>query len=121
MAQRTSGGEAAAGGASTTGGTGLGLISYGVYLLSAVLLYALISPHGDRFVPMPHGGLLAYIVHIAFLTALTVPLAMASWRWLEAPLIARASRLGERWMRRAGRRPAPSGASRDRGAREGSI
>jgi peptidoglycan/LPS O-acetylase OafA/YrhL len=65
----------------------LGLVSYGIYLLHAVLLTFLLSPHGRALVPLPYDGLGAFAVHVAFLTALTIPLAIVSWRWLELPLI----------------------------------
>jgi len=99
----------------------LGLISYGVYLWSAVLLYALVSANGERFVPLPSEGLAAYLVHLAFLAGLTVLLAMASWRWFELPFIRLASTLGDRWNRRTGRVSAPARGGRDPGTPEGSV
>jgi acetyltransferase len=91
----------------------LGLVSYGIYLLHAVLTSALLTSDGRQFIPLPHGGLGAFVVHLAFLTALTIPLAMASWRWFEQPFIRLAGTLSERWRDRAvqrerGRPPAPS-------------
>ena len=86
----------------------LGLVSYGIYLWHAVLEAFLLSPSGDQFIPLPHGGLLAFVVHVAFLAALTIPIALVSWTWFERPMIGLGSRLAERW--RAGHpRPAEAG------------
>jgi peptidoglycan/LPS O-acetylase OafA/YrhL len=84
----------------------LGLVSYGIYLIHAVALDALLE-HGGDLIPLHHGGVLAYAVHLALLLAITIPLAMASWRWLEQPFIRLASRLSARWRAREGAR-APS-------------
>jgi peptidoglycan/LPS O-acetylase OafA/YrhL len=89
----------------------LGLVSYGIYLLHAVLLGIFLSPRAHWLLPLPHGGLGAYAVHVVFLAGLTIPLAMLSWRWLEQPCVRLAARLGDRW--RLSRR-AP--ASRERPA-----
>lgn len=75
----------------------LGLVSYGIYLLHAVIASALVTGKGQPFIPFPDGGLLAYVVHLAFLVALTVPLAMLSWRWFERPAIGLAVTLANRW------------------------
>lgn len=78
----------------------LGLISYGIYLLHAVLLGVFVSEHGKSLVPLPHGGLVAFALHLVLLTCLTVALAAASWRWLEQPCIRLAARLSQRWLAR---------------------
>jgi peptidoglycan/LPS O-acetylase OafA/YrhL len=79
----------------------LGLVSYGIYLLHAVLLdFLYFDPVGRDLVPLPHGGLPAYVVHLAYLAIPTIVLAMASWRWLERPLIDLGRRFGDRWSRR---------------------
>jgi peptidoglycan/LPS O-acetylase OafA/YrhL len=65
----------------------LGLVSYGIYLLHAVLLDFLLSGAGHGLIPLPEDTAIAYPVHLLFLAALTVPLSLASWRWLEAPSI----------------------------------
>jgi peptidoglycan/LPS O-acetylase OafA/YrhL len=87
----------------------LGLVSYGIYLLHAVLLdFLYYDPLGRQLVPLPHGGIPAYLVHLAYLAIPTIVLAMASWRWLERPLIDLGRRLGASWSRR---RPADAAAS----------
>jgi peptidoglycan/LPS O-acetylase OafA/YrhL len=65
----------------------LGLISYGIYLWQGVVIYV-IERH-PRFIPLHHTGGVAYVVHVAFLLALTVPLAWLSWRFVERPAIER--------------------------------
>lgn len=76
----------------------LGLVSYGIYLLHAVVLVFLLAHLG--LVPLKNTGLVAFAVHVAFLAAITIPLALASWRWLEQPLIALSRRLGAGWSAR---------------------
>lgn len=71
----------------------LGLISYGIYLLHAVIVYCLLTPSGTRFIPLHHGGAVAGAVHLAYVTALTIPAALVSWHLLERPLIALSHRL----------------------------
>lgn len=73
----------------------LGLISYGIYLLHAVIVYWLVSPSGSRFIPLHHGGAVAGAVHIAFVAALTIPAALLSWHVLEKPLVALSHRLAD--------------------------
>ena len=58
----------------------LGLISYGIYLIHAVVLL-LLEDQASSLVPLPHGGAFAYVVHAALLLGLTLPLAWLSWRF----------------------------------------
>jgi peptidoglycan/LPS O-acetylase OafA/YrhL/SAM-dependent methyltransferase len=69
----------------------LGLASYAVYLIHPVVAlvmarHGLVPVHSDSF-----GG---YVANTAVLAAVTIPLALASWRWLEQPAIALGRRLG---------------------------
>lgn len=84
----------------------LGLISYGIYLLHAVALQALLTDWGKRFIPLHERGPLPYVVHIVYLAGLGIALAAVSWRWLETPCIAAGLRLSERWRNRSGARAA---------------
>lgn len=77
----------------------LGVVSYGIYLLHPVVIAFL----EREWVPMPHEGLGAYVVHVAVVAGLTIPIALLSWRFFEAPLV--------RWARSRGGRPAPSPTS----------
>jgi peptidoglycan/LPS O-acetylase OafA/YrhL len=78
----------------------LGLVSYGIYLFHAVIGDILLNTGADVLIPLPHGGFVAFIVHVAFLSALTIPVALASWRWFERPMLDVASRLSDRWRAR---------------------
>lgn len=78
----------------------LGLVSYGIYLFHAVIGTFLNTSFGQQFVPLPYDGVIPFAVHVVFLAALTIPVAMASWVWLERPMLDLASRLSDRWRAR---------------------
>ena len=90
----------------------LGLISYGIYLLHAVATSVLLTPEGREFIPFPREGVLPYVVHLVFLSTLAILLAMASWRWLERPLIELSRTLSTRWAGRG--QPTASAAAPER-------
>ena len=69
----------------------LGLASYGIYLIHPVIEQFMLA-HGLR--PIASESIPAYLVNLLCLAALTVPLAIASWHWLERPSVALARRLG---------------------------
>ncbi len=85
----------------------LGLASYAVYLIHPVVALV-IERHG--LAPIHRDTLAAYVVNTAVLGAITIPLALLSWRWLEQPMIGLGRRLGRRLARPAGGRPVPAGA-----------
>ncbi len=66
----------------------LGVASYGIYLLHPVISTVLVRL---GLVPAPHDTLGAFVVNALVLGALTIALALLSWRWLERPLLQRAS------------------------------
>jgi peptidoglycan/LPS O-acetylase OafA/YrhL/SAM-dependent methyltransferase len=63
----------------------LGTASYGIYLLHPVIS-ALLDRLGA--VPFTGTGPGAFAGNLAVLAALTIPLSLASWRWLERPALA---------------------------------
>jgi peptidoglycan/LPS O-acetylase OafA/YrhL len=80
----------------------VGLISYGIYLIHFFVVTTLRSESwGEDVVPLPHGGLGAYLVHVAFLLVLTLPLAWLSWHAYERPVLTRAIALVDRRRDRA--------------------
>jgi peptidoglycan/LPS O-acetylase OafA/YrhL len=68
----------------------LGIASYGIYLLHPVI-ETLLERIG--LVPVSHDSLAAFAVNAMVLAGLTIALALASWRWLERPLLHRAASL----------------------------
>ena len=69
----------------------IGLISYGIYLIHYFVVSTLHSESwGVDVVPLPHAGLGPYLVHVAFLLAITLPLAWVSWHRFERPILERA-------------------------------
>ena len=72
----------------------LGIASYGIYLLHPVIA-ALLTREG--IAPIPHDSLPAFLVNALCLAALTIPLAIASWNWIESPAIRLGRGLGRRW------------------------
>ena len=96
----------------------VGLVSYGIYLIHAVWLYALLSTQwGQDLVPLKQGGAVAYVVHALFLLALTVPLAFLSWHAFERPILRRAIRYGDGVQTRRPARPVSAPAPEPSGAR----
>jgi peptidoglycan/LPS O-acetylase OafA/YrhL len=90
----------------------LGLVSYGIYLLHAVLTEVFHTETGRDFLPLAGtGGVPGFAVHFAYLAALTVIAASISWRWLERPLIGYSRVLGDRWTTRQGRAGTPPPAT----------
>lgn len=69
----------------------LGLASYGIYLIHPVVGLVLTRA---GLVPIARATVAAYVVNALVLTALTVPLALLSWRALERPALGLARRLG---------------------------
>ena len=74
----------------------LGRISYGIYLYHAVFVLWFTTDEAQRFIPLPHGGVGAYTVHVALLLALTLPVAWLSWHLVERPLNDAARRWGHK-------------------------
>jgi peptidoglycan/LPS O-acetylase OafA/YrhL len=72
----------------------LGLMSYGIYLLHAVVAEYLYRH--PNLIPLHDTGVPAFALHVALLAAVTVPLALVSWRGLEQPAIALSRRLSRR-------------------------
>ena len=87
-----------------------GLVSYGIYLIHAVIVHALLdTTWGRGLIPLRNGDALAFVVHAAYLLAITLPLAWLSWRYLERPILEAAIRFGsDRQRRRATERATAS-------------
>jgi peptidoglycan/LPS O-acetylase OafA/YrhL len=84
-----------------TGVTGraLGTIgdwSYGVYLLQGVWFYALFERH-PNLIPLTRQGVGPYLVHVALLTALTLPVSWLAHERLEKPIMRKGAELARRW------------------------
>jgi peptidoglycan/LPS O-acetylase OafA/YrhL len=71
----------------------LGLASYGLYLIHPVI-EAFMLKHG--IAPVDDDTVFGYAVNLICLLAVTAPVALASWRWLERPAIRAARRAGSR-------------------------
>ncbi len=67
-------------------------MSYGIYLYHAVVLAFMY----EHWIPLPEQGLGAYLVHFIVLAGIAIVIALASWRFLEEPLIRRARAVGRR-------------------------
>lgn len=78
----------------------LGLISYGIYLLHAVIVAFLVAH--PALIPWRDRSPWAFAGHVALLAVLTVPLALASWRWLERPIVTVSRRYGSAPRSRSG-------------------
>ena len=74
----------------------LGMASYGIYLLHPVIVAALTRL---RWAPDPHDTLAAFGLNTAVVAAVTIPLALVSWRWLERPVVGAATRITGRAAR----------------------
>jgi peptidoglycan/LPS O-acetylase OafA/YrhL len=70
----------------------LGLASYGIYLIHPVI-EAFMFAHGIS--PVANDTIFGYAVNLVCLLALTVPVAVASWHWLEQPAVRLGRRAGE--------------------------
>lgn len=71
----------------------LGTWSYGIYLIHGAAFTVLLAHDGGSLIPMPQGGATAFVVHVALLAGITIPLAALSWRLVEEPSIRLARRL----------------------------
>ena len=70
----------------------LGTVSYGIYLYHAIVLAFMY----EHWIPLPEQGIGAYLVHFIVLAGIAILIALASWRFLEEPLIRRARAVGRR-------------------------
>jgi peptidoglycan/LPS O-acetylase OafA/YrhL len=68
----------------------LGLISYGVYLIHALVVQAFVNTDwGVDLIPLPHGGAMAFVVHAAVVLGIVLPLSWISWHGFERPILVR--------------------------------
>lgn len=86
----------------------LGLVSYGIYLFHSVIAVFLIQHDLE---PVPHDTVLAFVVNTACLAALTIALALLSWRFLEEPAIRFSRVLGDRLRASRARRSPVAGST----------
>lgn len=77
----------------------IGLISYGIYLWHDIVVQVIWQKTSLGF----HGGGGAFLANTILVTAITLPIAAASWFLVERPLM----RLLARWLRRRRQRAAP--------------
>jgi peptidoglycan/LPS O-acetylase OafA/YrhL len=82
----------------------IGLVSYGIYLWHWVVLAVLLD---HRVYPVGSFAAVASVIHALVLLALTLPLALASWLFVERPLLRRTTA----WDRPPAPAPEPTPAS----------
>jgi peptidoglycan/LPS O-acetylase OafA/YrhL len=71
----------------------VGLVSYGLYLWHWIVMHAIFVWHGRMFAG---SGFPGWVASTALLLAASIPLAAASWYWIERPAIGIASGLAGR-------------------------
>jgi peptidoglycan/LPS O-acetylase OafA/YrhL len=69
----------------------LGLVSYGIYLLHPLFVELFLR---DGVLPAHRDTVFAFATNTALIAAVTIPVALASWRWFERPLVELSRRLG---------------------------
>jgi len=68
-----------------------GKYSLGIYLFHWPIMALLKAWLGPRFLAVGNSNLATYLAFLALVTVCTVPLAMASWKWIEQPLLSKES------------------------------